>query len=131
VVSIKASAMSSEPTTAENGNVRTSYPSCGCPRPRHIWAGSAYAGCDDDRRGRRPDFPILADDGSQWRDRSGLAPDSSTLAASMMSHPELRATTTAAESGRTRVLMRRAAHHGLREVAADRGVSRAYSLRRD
>ncbi len=38
--------------------------------------------------GRRPDFPDLADDrtsGSQWRDRSGLAPDSSAVAASMMS----------------------------------------------
>ena len=59
VVKIKASAMSSEPTTAENGNVRTSHPSCGYPRPRHVWVGPAYAGRDDDRRGRRPDFPDL------------------------------------------------------------------------
>ena len=91
VVKIKASAMSSEPTTAENGNVRTSHPSCGYPRPRHVWVGPAYAGRDDDRRGRRPDFPVLANDaempGSQWRDRSGLAPDSSAVAASMMSYP--------------------------------------------
>ena len=74
VVKIKASAMSSEPTTAENGNVRTSHPSCGYPRPRHAWVGPAYAGRDDDRRGRRPDFPDLADDERPGHS-GGTAPD--------------------------------------------------------
>jgi hypothetical protein len=50
VVKIKASAMSSEPTTAENGNVLISHPSCRYPRPRHIWVGPAYAACDGGRQ---------------------------------------------------------------------------------
>src|SRR4029450_2099809 len=85
VVKIKASAMSWEPTTAENGNVLTSHPSCGYPRPRHVWVGSAYADATATSHGRRPDFPglLLSDQPpeSQWRDRSGLAPDSSAVAA--------------------------------------------------
>ena len=84
VVKISASAMSWEPTTAENGNVLTSHPSCGSPRPRHVWVGSAYADATATSHGRRPDFPglLLSDQlpESQWRDRSGLAPDSSAVA---------------------------------------------------
>ena len=90
VVKINASAMSWEPTTAENGNVLTSHPSCGYPRPRHAGSGRRTRDATAASHGRRPDFPglLLSDQlpESQWRDRSGLAPDSSAVAVPMMSH---------------------------------------------
>src|SRR5215207_8608539 len=75
VVRIKASAMSSEPTTAENGNVRTSYPSCGCPRPRHVWVGSAYTDATPTSADRRPDFPDSASGDECPGHSGGTAPD--------------------------------------------------------
>ena len=58
--------------------------------PAACWVGPVYAGCERTSHGRRPDFPgvLLGDQlpESQWRDRSGLAPDSSAVAVPMMSH---------------------------------------------